>query len=67
MFLSAIGSMITYFQTEVVYEYTAIAYSFYHSFYISVFTVYYTSGAAAGSNNTAIIATCSAAAVVVEF
>ena len=35
-------SGITYIQTEVTYyAYTVFAYSFYHSFYISAFTVFY--------------------------
>ena len=60
-------SGIAYIQTEVVYySYTAVVYSFYLSYYISAFTVYYQSVAASGgSNTTIIIAACSAAAAVV--
>ena len=65
--VSAAGSGSTYVQTEVVfYEYTAVAYSFYRSYYISVFNVYYSSGAPSGGSKTTIIAAaCAAAAAII--
>ena len=54
-------SFSTYVQTEHIYfEYTAVAYLYYHSLYISVFTAYYPSKTVARYSNTIIIAVCTA-------
>ena len=56
----------TYIITKVIYyAYTAVAYSFYHSYYINVFTIFYPSGAPTVGSKVAIIAGCTASAAIV--
>ena len=64
---SFIVSGSTYIQSNVVYyAYTAVVYSFYRSYYCSVFTVYYANEAASNDRKTTIItAACAAAAAII--
>ena len=58
-----VRSRSTYIPTELIYySYTAVAYSFYCSYYISTFTVYYPSEASVSGSNTIIIAAACAVA-----
>ena len=65
--VSFTGTGSIYVQTAVIYyAYTAVSYSFYHSYYINVFTVYYPIDAQFVGNDTIIIASaCSAIAAVI--
>ena len=66
--ISVTGTGSTYVQTKrIYYSYTAVAYTFYHSYCHSIFTIYYANEAATScsNNNTTITAACAAAGAVV--
>ena len=64
--ISVTSSGSTHVHAEsIYYEYTVVGYSFYRSYYFSIFTIHYPSEAQAiGSKATVIIAACAAAGAV---